>query len=126
MERIYAKASKHRGQVYPAVITEFLAEIVKNKSIKISCDSGYNAGRSNEFKVGDYAEYDSYNLSYYGPIIAISDKSVTIISRHDADRHAAGQKVKVYRLNLYQFAWRNIKFDASQASADNADTMLYI
>jgi hypothetical protein len=126
MERIFTKSRKQYGRVYPAVATEFLAEVVKGKSIKIACDAGYRTGRSKEFKLGDYAEYDSYNLSYYGPIIAIADKTVTIICRHDVERYKAGAKVKTYRLDLNAFAWRNIDFDVNEASAANSETMMYI
>jgi hypothetical protein len=126
MERIYTKARKQYGKVYPAVATEFLAEVVKGKSIKLTCDAGYRAGRSNEFEIGDYAEYDSYNLSYYGPIVAIADKTVSIICKHDAARYARGEKVKTYRMDLNTFAWRNIDFNVSEASAANSETMMYI
>ena len=33
MERIYTKARKQYGKVYPAVATEFLAEVVKGRFI---------------------------------------------------------------------------------------------
>ena len=126
MERIFTKARKQFGKVYPSGATAYLAEIVKGNSIKIMCDAGYRSGWSKEFKIGDYAEYDSYNLSYYGPIVAIADKTVSIICKHDAARYARGEKVKTYRLDLNAFAWRNIDFDVSEASAKNSDTMMYI
>ncbi len=71
----------------------------------------------NEFKIGDNAEYDSYNLSYYGKIVSITEKTVTIQDRH-FDRK--------YRLKLDTFAWRNYNFNLDKVMADNADTMMYI
>ena len=126
MKRIMTKARKQFGTVYPSVATKYLADIVKGKSITITSDDGYDAGRTNTFKLGDFAEYDSYNLSYFGPIIAITDNSVSIVCKHDAARHARGEKVKVYRLDLNKFAYRNIDFNVSEASAANSETMMYI
>jgi hypothetical protein len=120
------KARKQFGKVYPSAETVYEVDIVKGKSITVRCDEGYAAGTQNRFVLGDYAEYDSYNLSYFGPIIAITDNSVSIICKHDASRHAQGHKVKVYRLDLNKFSYRNIDFDVSEASAANADTMMYI
>jgi hypothetical protein len=126
MKRIMTKARVQFGKEYPAVPTAYLAEIAKGKSIKIVCDEGYRAGRSNEFEIGDYAEYDSYNLSYYGPIVAITEKTVSIVCKHDAARYARGEKVKKYNLDLNKFAYRNIDFNVSEASAANSETMMYI
>lgn len=72
-----------------------------------------------EFKLGDPAEYGSYNLSYYGPITAITEKTVEISER----RQGGGKK---HRLDLHTFDWRNHDFNADKAAAKNADTMLYI
>lgn len=52
------------------------------------------------YKVGDVAEYDSYNLHYLGTIKSITNKSVVI----SKDHHWGG---KTARLSLYEFAWRN-------------------
>ena len=49
------------------------------------------------FKVGDTAEYDSFNLCYFGEIVSIGAKTVTI--------EKYGRK---HRLNLYLFNCRNV------------------
>lgn len=78
---------------------------------------------SNTFAIGDLAEYDSYNLSYYGKIISITAKTVTIEERH---KNYDAEHGKRHRLNLYQFAWRNWNFDADEAFEKNAETSMYI
>lgn len=62
------------------------------------------------FKMGDMAEYDSYMLSYYGPIVAIGPKTVTIANRIDG---------RLSRLSLTEFAWRNRDFTEAGARAEN-------
>tara|TARA_R110002020_G_scaffold220424_4_gene428359 strand:+ start:114 stop:470 length:357 start_codon:yes stop_codon:yes gene_type:complete len=71
--------------------------------------------RERTFKIGDKAEYDSYNLSYYGPIVSITKKNV-IIDDHGKRR----------RLPFETFHWRNITFDLAKKSAENSETMRYI
>lgn len=61
-----------------------------------------------EFKIGDTAEYDSYNLSYTGTITAIGEKTITIESNG-----------RTYRLSLFDFNWRNNDFDARAIEARN-------
>lgn len=65
------------------------------------------------FSVGDFAEFDSYNLSYFGEIVKFSEKTVTI------DTH--GLRRGNARLNMYQFIWRNWDFSADKARQRNAD-----
>ena len=67
------------------------------------------------FRIGEYAEYDSYNLKYTGPILSIGKKTVTI-------QGTSGRT----RLTLHEFSWRNEDFDAEKISAENATTMMYI
>jgi hypothetical protein len=50
------------------------------------------------FSVGDAAEYDSFNLSYWGKIKSITEKSITI---------AESWGSRSRRLKLDTFAWRN-------------------
>ena len=69
------------------------------------------------FKIGDVAEYDSYNLNYLGTSEKITAKTVTIRPRH-------GEKVR--RLSLHEFNWRNRHFDLEAIAASNADTMRHI
>ena len=70
------------------------------------------------FGVGDAAEYDSYNLSYWGYITKITEKTVTIQERNDSSRR--------HRLSLRKFVERNYKFDLDEIAAKNAETMMYI
>lgn len=61
------------------------------------------------FKVGDYAEYDSYNLKYTGRIVAIGKKTVTIEDMYKKNR----------RLTLYEFTWRNRDYDEKEIADHN-------
>jgi hypothetical protein len=70
------------------------------------------------FKIGDRAEYDSYNLKYVGDIVAIGPKTVTI-------KHYAHSDEKS-RLDFGKFAWRNWDFDAQETSDYNANESMYI
>lgn len=77
-------------------------EVIPGKSIRLF---GVNANLVNgaqrydhAFKVGDTAEYDSYNLHYFGEITGIGAKTVTI--------EAHGRK---HRLNLHRFNFHNIE-----------------
>jgi len=65
------------------------------------------------FKIGDQAEYGSYNLIYYGKIKSITEKTVTIIERNGTG----------HRLSLAEFAWRNYNFQLERVAQENAETM---
>lgn len=67
---------------------------------------------SRRFAIGDVAEYNAYNLSYCGTIVAIGEKTVTI------EDH--GQK---HRLELADFARRNRHFDLAETAKRNAEWM---
>lgn len=67
------------------------------------------------FRIGEIAEYDSYNQSYYGEIDAIGEKTVTI--RKDGGTRRA-------RLDLETFSWRNRRFELAKAEARNLEHML--
>lgn len=82
-------------------------------------DGTTNRGAS--FVVGDTAEYDSYNLSYTGEIVKITDKCVTIV----AYKGHRGME-KTHRLDLDTFCWRNHNFDAVETARQNAETSMYI
>jgi hypothetical protein len=64
------------------------------------------------FEVGDEVEYDSFNLSYTGPILAIGPKTVTVESTF------RGKK----RLKAEEFGWRNWNFNAAETARRNAET----
>lgn len=123
MQRVYTKARKHMGTEYPASETEYQVDVVKGKMITVRNDK---TERQVSFNVGDMAEYDSYNLSYYGPIVAITAKRVTIISRHDVEKHNRGEKVKKHSLDMYTFSWRNHKFDLGKTAKRNYETSFTI
>lgn len=72
----------------------------------------------NRFELGDVAEYDSYNLKYYGKIVAIGAKTVTI-----QEKYADGRK---HRLDMRTFAFRNYDFDLAAAAEHNQTTMQHI
>lgn len=63
------------------------------------------------FEVGDECEYDSFNLRYTGPILAIGKKTVTVESTFK------GKK----RLKAEEFGWRNWSFDSSEVARHNAE-----
>lgn len=70
-----------------------------------------------EFRVGDWAEYDSYNLSYTGRIVAIGAKTVTIES------YPGTANARKHRLSIYKFNWRNWNFDAELIARRNSEWM---
>lgn len=67
------------------------------------------------FKIGDKAEYDSYNLKYVGTIVNIGEKTVTIQHRNEKSR-----------LDLAHFANRNWDFDFEKIQAYNNEESQYI
>lgn len=86
---------------------DFNADIEPGKWIRIY--GTYNNARPGDqafdrvFMMGDTVEYDSYNNSYTGPIVAISAATVTVCK----DKHSS----KNVRLSLYEFIWRNFNLD---------------
>ncbi len=67
------------------------------------------------FKIGDTAEYDSYNLSYTGTIVSIGKKTVTV------DPGRGGRK---RRLTFHTFNWRNWNFDVDETARKNSEMMM--
>lgn len=65
------------------------------------------------FEVGDLAEYDSLNLSYYGKITKITPNSVWVENNFG----------KKHRMSLYKFCWRNHQWDAVDARRTNRSWM---
>lgn len=95
------------------VPSDYQCEVLKDKSISIL----KHGELLNTFVLGDYAEYDSYNLSYTGQIVGISSKRITI--------KKPGYTKCAY-MSLYEFCWRNYDFDAEETAKKNSDTMNYI
>jgi hypothetical protein len=75
--------------------------------------------RGRKFFVGDVAEWGSYNISYTGKILAITENTVTI--SHHESRPELGQK---HRLKLHQFCWRNKTFDFAATQESNRIEMM--
>ena len=97
-------------------------EVTPGKSITLTevCvdkDVGIRMLTERTFNVGDQAEYDSYNLSYYGPIKSITKKNVIIKEKH-------GDRTR--RLPFTTFHWRNINFDLNKKKISNSETIRYI
>lgn len=93
--------------------SDYIVEVEPKKQITVI----RNNKKPNTFKIGDMAEYDSYNLSYYGEIVSITEKTVTIANRYDKRK---------YRLKLDTFAWRNFNFNLDTTIKENSETMNYI
>ncbi len=116
IETLTRKGGTHRGIAYPAEILEgHHADVVKGESIRLfgthaNCYDGPRAFDIT-FKVGDSAEYDSYNLHYIGTITSITPKTVTIVGSRKC------------RLSLRDFSWRNWNFDLDTIEARNAEEM---
>lgn len=71
---------------------------------------------ANFFRIGDEAEFGSYNLIYTGTITAITAKTVTITEESGT----------AHRMSLYAFDRRNWDFDAEVVAKHNAQTMMEI
>ena len=101
----------------------FNAQISKDK--KLIRLFGFNRygptddGYSNEFKVGDTAEYDSFNLSYTGEIAKITEKTVTIMAYPGNPTME-----RTHRLDIHQFAWRNYDFNKEETARKNSEMMM--
>lgn len=124
IENIQPKQYKRRGIVYQSTNTQgtYHAEIENGKSIRIFgvCTNHVNGPQQFDrvFKIGDHAEYDSYNLKYNGKIIAIGNKTVTIKHYETSDR--------VTRLDVYEFVDRNWDFNLQKSERENSEAMYYL
>ena len=109
---------KRNGKLIPGKVEPHqFAEIVKNKYILLfglSNATGMPQKFERLFKIGDVAEYDSYNLHYLGTIVSISDKCVGIKDKHEK---------KVHRLSIHEFNWRNRNLDVAATEKRNDQEM---
>ena len=129
--QLMTRATKRGGVVRPSEpVPNSYALVVPGKSITLigtrteskstrGADGGYTfdlveVPYVKTYAIGDLAEYDSFNLSYYGEIKAIGAKTVTI----DKDPGTA-------RLDLETFAWRNSRFDLAKAQDRNTEHFMY-
>jgi len=104
------------------VVEDGFVGVIKGESIRLygSTVQYLRGGKTDvpydvTFKVGDEAEYDSYNLSYTGTIVSIGAKTVTIATGDTGSR--------TRRLKLAEFSWRNQRFDAAETARKNAIEM---
>lgn len=115
---IQPKPVKRFGEVYtPEEKNSYNADILPKKSIRIYGEYKNSRDSSTHFdkvfKIGDRAEYDSYNLNYTGKIVGIGPKSVTI--KDHGTKH---------RLTLHEFCWRNWDFDVERIARHNFSTAM--
>jgi hypothetical protein len=124
---VFTKKYKRYGKVHHPQLSDFEVKIVPQQEIVIrqvpdengrykwTCDVSERT-----FRVGDWAEYDSWNLNYLGQIVAITNKTVTIVD------YPNSHNPRKRRLDLHTFCWRNFSKSIEQKRADNADTRMYI
>ena len=110
--KVFSKARKH----YPSFETKYSVNINRNESIQILV----NGGIVNQFKLGDTATYNSYNLIYMGIITKITDKVVQITA------YPGSRSERRHNLDLYTFCWRNEKFNVVEATIQNGEAMYYL
>lgn len=93
------------------------AEVIGRGSIRIFgvCTNHVSGAQHFDriFKLGDAAEYDSYNLKYVGNIVAIGPNTVTVKHYHNS--------ATVTRLSLFEFVDRNWNFDEAGHAKYNAE-----
>ena len=125
-KRVHTKQYKRFGKVHLPVPTEFEVKIVPKQEITIRQipEDGRYKWKSDiterTFHVGDWAEYDSWNLHYLGQIVAITDKTVTIIDYPNSN------SPRKRRLDLHTFCWRNFNRSIDEKRAANSETRMYI
>ena len=113
---VLTKAVTRDGVKFPPQETRYAISFNDDKSITIYLDRI----QKTTFRVGDIAEYDSYNLRYLGEITKITQKAITVVS------HKGSSIEATHRLSLYEFCWRNDNFDLEAARAENAETSMCI
>lgn len=123
---VMSKARKWRGAIYPASPTEYQAYFgnkVPGGYDSITIHKAQKDGSIKQgvtLRVGDEAEYDSYNLSYTGTITKITEKAVTIVA------YPGSRMARTHRLDLNAFCWRNFDFNAAATAKRNSEEMMYI
>lgn len=119
VRNIKPKARRRNGVTYESTFdhgNEYHADLEPGKSIRIF---GVYRNHVNgpqvfnqTFRVGDEAEYGSYNLHYTGAILAIGKSTVLIDANGTGERRV--------RLDLHTFCWRNWDFDSIKIANYNA------
>lgn len=90
------------------------ATIAVGESIRIFGIYGRDTTYDRTFRLGDFAEYDSYNMAYTGKIVSIGEKTIGI---EDGG--------KVHLLLVFDFARRNQDLDLEAIAARNFDVMMH-
>lgn len=91
-----ARADLIRLRLDDATPAEVMGDWIEENGGQRQWAEGF-AVTSRTYKMGERAEYHSYNLNYFGEITSITAKTVTINAGHAENR----------RLSLYEFCWRN-------------------
>lgn len=118
----------HFGKTHEGEVNQDMnADIMKGQWIRIygisnglvkydketKASTHYKVAYDKTFKIGDTAEYDSYNTSFTGKIVAIGEKTVTISKGHGERSNA--------QLDLYTFIRRNWDYDAERIAEERAN-----
>lgn len=129
VSEIRSKDRKRFGVSYPGEVAKGEhASIVPGKSVTLFGTKGqrtryvkgldgklvpneYELYYWKKFEIGGTAVYGSYNLTYTGKIVAITEKTVTI-DEENGTRH---------RLSLHEFSWRNWNFDLDEIAKRNSE-----
>lgn len=74
-----------------------------------------NEPYSIEFRMGDTASYGSYNCTYLGTIIGVTEKRIIIAEDY------LTRNQKNHSLTIYEFNWRHKGFDLESIKRHNAE-----
>jgi hypothetical protein len=103
---------------YQSAGTVFNADVIPGASIRIygTQTNHINGPQTFDrtFNVGDVVEYDSFNLSYMGPVLAVGAKTIMV---------KCGIYKKARRMTLAQFCSRNWNLDLAQNTRRNSEWM---
>ena len=123
--KIRERDIKRKGQLIPGkVVKNSYAAITPGRSIVLfginqNARSDYRLrGYTRRFTIGDVAEYDSYNLSYLGKIVQITDKRITFSGERRAQSSDSKQKTR--QLSIHEFNWRNWDLNVEETKERNA------
>lgn len=119
LKNIKSKIRMMRGHQYGGTSPDgiYHSYIEPNKSITIyGTQTNHISGHKDfykTFKIGEMAEYDSFNLHYLGKIEKIGPNSITINASRTGD--------KTKRLDIYEFIWHNWNFELERINNYNAE-----
>lgn len=117
---ILSKPRTSRGVKYEgSPLYQMTADIEKDHWIHIKGTMYSGLVVDKIFHLGDYAEYNSYNMRYYGKIVAISEKCVTI-----EERYGYNGSPRRHRLSIYQFTYKNYNFEIETVKKENSEVMM--